>query len=116
MNVHFQCIKLLVEKGADGVNTKDNKGKTPLFAAAERGSYQSIEKLVELGADVNIRDNENCPPLFVLRKNRFHDCLKLIIQSGADVNFYEDRRNRTALMDATFYKEQKYSHTLRFRS
>ena len=47
----IECIKLLIENGAD-INTEDDLGYSPLLYACKRGSSNIIQYLCDLGADV----------------------------------------------------------------
>jgi uncharacterized protein len=49
-------VELLIERGAD-TNAVDNRGRTSLMIAAERGNAAIIETLLRRGADRTLRDN-----------------------------------------------------------
>mgnify|MGYP002526415306 CR=1 FL=1 len=49
--------EILSEINQSDVNSRDEDGWTPLHAAAESGTPDSIQALIDAGADVNARDN-----------------------------------------------------------
>ena len=54
-NEFNQCLKLLLEAGAD-VNVRSSYGETLLISAAQRGNVAALELLLHAGADVNFVD------------------------------------------------------------
>jgi ankyrin repeat protein len=56
------ALKLCFEKGAD-VNAKNSMGITAVIGAANRGSDDMLEFLVEKGAKLDVKDNEGRTPL-----------------------------------------------------
>jgi len=83
-----------------GVNTKDERGSTPLMYAAAFGSLDAMKTLVAAGADVNAKNAFDSTALLVcstdLAKVRF------LIDKGADVNA-RSKPGRTALLIASSY-------------
>jgi len=53
-NNHFNCVKILLQNGAD-ILAKEENGWSPLAFAADDGALDCIKLLVEAGTDVNIR-------------------------------------------------------------
>ena len=61
MNSHIKIVKLLIANSID-LNTKDDKGATPLHDAAEEGYKELVELLIAKGADLNsVNDDKNTP-------------------------------------------------------
>jgi len=58
----IKTVNLLIEEGAE-LNLKDNRGRTALMIAAERGHAKIVGVLREAGADLNIKDNESLTAL-----------------------------------------------------
>jgi ankyrin repeat protein len=56
------ALKLCLEKGAD-VNAKNSMGITAVIGAANRGSDDMLELLVQKGAKLDVKDNEGRTPL-----------------------------------------------------
>ena len=50
---HLDCVKTLMEKGAN-VNTTDESGRTALMRAAKNGHLDIAEHLLTAGAEVNL--------------------------------------------------------------
>jgi ankyrin repeat protein len=63
LNGRRQCVRLLLEQGAD-VNLADDDGDTPLHMAAVNGHVSVIEALVDAGAQVQ-RNKANQTPLML---------------------------------------------------
>ena len=110
-----ECLKLLLEHGAD-VNAHDSTGKTALMFAASAGSAYCVELLVKAGAEVKRLDSMNmsalswatagqnilnerstCGPSISLNgceskqlvreiRGEFLSCVRILVKSGADIN------------------------------
>ena len=94
------CVKFLIEKGADVNKARARTGNTPLICAAEGGSYECLKFLMEQGVDVNHANNKGYSVLWyaVIRGNS--KCTQVLIEAGADVN---GRRNREPIWAAAYY-------------
>lgn len=51
------CVRLLLEAGAD-VNSRQERGNTPLHTAAHMGDTATVEALLEYGADAGLRSDD----------------------------------------------------------
>ncbi|MEI0798509.1 ankyrin repeat domain-containing protein [Brachyspira intermedia] len=78
------------------INTKDAYGINALMHALIFNNLESVEFLLENGADVNSIDYEYQTPLMYAVQKNNAEIVKLLISKGADINF-KDARNRTAL-------------------
>ena len=78
------------------INTKDAYGINALMHALIFNNLESVEFLLENGADVNSIDYEYQTPLIYAVQKNNAEIVKLLISKGADINF-KDARNRTAL-------------------
>jgi ankyrin repeat protein len=97
---HLDCVKLLVEGGAD-VNQTTRYGWTPLLVATQNNHYLVGKYLLEHGGDPNIPNKGGWNPLYLATDNRNIEggdypvrpadmdqleYIKLLIDKGADVN------------------------------
>ena len=88
-----ECIRLLVEAGAD-VNARDSLGNTPLHKTYAK---EIEEELLKLGANVNARNNDGETPIFTT----FDDsAITLYAKHGADLTI-RNNKGQTALEAAS---------------
>ena len=97
-----QIVKGLIEKGGD-VNTKDSRGNTALFLAANEGDLDLVKFLVEKGANANAKNDDGVTALFFedlleeydsdaednrnpSRNKDFLYISKFLVEKGANVN------------------------------
>ncbi|MHC4464183.1 MAG: ankyrin repeat domain-containing protein [Planctomycetota bacterium] len=73
-----------IEKGSD-VNTKNQRGLTPLHYAARRGHKEIVEVLLANGADVDARDRTGRTPAERALLDGHNEIIELLISNGADV-------------------------------
>ena len=86
---HAECVKTLVEAGADVNDIPDYTfvcHRTALSLAAQMGHSDSVRALIAAGADVNQMDARLCTALCYAAQGGQSECIKLLIESGADVN------------------------------
>lgn len=97
------CLKALLDAGADVTTQMGNKRNTALHLAAEDDLLDCVKILVEAGANVNARNADDQTPLHVACLAQSIETVELLIKHGADVNAtYRD--GRTAL-HASIVKE-----------
>ncbi|MGQ3890953.1 ankyrin repeat domain-containing protein [Legionella sp. CNM-4043-24] len=82
------------------VNTEQDKINIALMAAASEGDRMSVERLINLGAEVNACDKEGNTALLFAAGNGHIDVIALLVRLGADVNV-RNRYGLNALMWAT---------------
>ena len=56
-NNHGGIVELLLQHGADIDHVDTTKGWTALMRAAKRGHVETVDVLVDYGADVTLRDH-----------------------------------------------------------
>jgi ankyrin repeat protein len=66
----FELVTLIYSLGDTDVNAVDDMGSTPLHAAAQRGSKEMIQFLVDKGARLDVSTNFGWTPLDVARGYR----------------------------------------------
>ncbi len=75
-----EYVKLLLTRGAD-VNLGDNSENTPLMAAAQQGSIDSVKALLDKGADVNAKTRSGYTALKSAGQRT--DIVQLLLNAGA---------------------------------
>jgi ankyrin repeat protein len=95
----LDCVRLLLEKGAD-VNQTSADGSSPLLVAVQNGFYDVAVYRLDHGADPNLANVKNWTPLYLAVKNRNQestavpgpnkdgalDFIKIVLDRGADPN------------------------------
>ncbi|KAH8155753.1 uncharacterized protein LAJ45_00763 [Morchella importuna] len=104
---HEPLIRLLLEKGAAGVNDRDDEGLTALHRAASEGHIEIIESFLKHCADIHARTDDFSTVLHWAVTSRSEDVVRLIIKSsfnGKEIDFqnfegsvYSQRYRGTAL-------------------
>jgi hypothetical protein len=77
----FDCIDILLEKGADP-NIKNNEGKTPLHLAVEKGLMSICRILIKNNANLDVRDNKGFTPLDYAIITSNPDLIKLLAETS----------------------------------
>jgi ankyrin repeat protein len=85
--------------GGANVNSRDDKGNTPLIWAVQRRSAGLVARLLKAGADPNILCVTGLGPLQLSIANRASDIFRLLIASGAKADVARDD-GESALMTA----------------
>ena len=95
-NKMFETVQFFVEECNADVNTKNDKGETPIF----RTDLEMAKHLVKLGADVHLQSLSGESPLLVNTKWDDLDSVKFLVEEcGVDVN-QTDADGETALFYA----------------
>ncbi|TMW69795.1 hypothetical protein Poli38472_001951 [Pythium oligandrum] len=94
-----RILSILRPHGLD-VNAVDNKTKTPLHYASEKGSASAAAWLLKHGADVNAQDNAGKSPLHCAARSRCLGVVNVFLAHGAIVDALDKYGSRTALHDA----------------
>lgn len=85
-NGYTDIAFLLLDAGIE-VDAVNSKGWSSLLMAADKGCYQILSRLIEMGAEVNIQSNDaDWTPLMSASANGFVDIAEKLITEGADVN------------------------------
>jgi ankyrin repeat protein/beta-lactamase regulating signal transducer with metallopeptidase domain len=86
----IELIKFLIDKGAD-INARNNRGATPLCAAAGGDHQKVVELLLDEGADINTRGRRGATPLWTAVRNFSKETAEFLIEKGANINTPDDR-------------------------
>ena len=81
-----ECVKYLVECGADINQQGMDADHSVLSLAVENNNVELVEFLVEKGADVNIKDMFGRPPLYHATVKGYPNLITYLADNGADVN------------------------------
>ncbi|WP_082341084.1 ankyrin repeat domain-containing protein [Sporosarcina globispora] len=81
------------EKGV-GVEMDMNE---QLLQAAERKETETIERLIEEGADINKKDSDGRTAIMIATYNNDVETAKVLIRAGADVNIQDNMKNNPFL-------------------
>ena len=96
---HGRCIEELIVAGADVNWHSPTSMYTPLMRAAESGSVESIQRLLQAGANVNLGEWNNSPLQFAAYEGNA-GCVDILIKAGADVNRATTGYNSAAIIGA----------------
>jgi len=78
----LKVIKRLVSIDFD-INTKDFKGRTPLYTATLDNNIETVKLLVNLGADINLPDERGLTPLAVAKRDKYKELVLYLESIGA---------------------------------
>lgn len=94
-NSRTRTVKMLVVAGSE-VNAVHTWGESPLMVAAQYGSKDCVQKLLDCGADVNFTSPNGVNALHKATKNatlgQSTPIMKLLLDYGLDVNSRDDRQ------------------------
>ncbi len=79
------AIILFLGSGMD-VDTRDDRGWTPLMVSAFNGNEEMALLLIRCGADINAKDKAGYGPLHWASFNGYSNVVKLLIEKGANAN------------------------------
>jgi len=74
---HVEVVRYLLSTGADCNIAESTGGYTPLHWAASHGNLETIEALVEAGADPTVADRQGRLPIDMARKHGFRQMYSL---------------------------------------
>jgi ankyrin repeat protein len=124
---HPAVVRELVKHGAD-VNERSTEeqwqrqvtaeprekwlppgGMTPLLFAAREGCVDSVQTLIELGADLNATTPDGISPIVSALINGHYDVAAALVEAGADTNLV-DETGRGALYSAVDFNTMPASN------
>jgi ankyrin repeat protein len=84
-----EIVRMLIEHGFD-INKRDDWGRTPLMWAAERAPLETVQFLIDSGADVHIVSGKNMnsvssneTALQLAKRAKRRDVVSLLVRYGA---------------------------------
>ncbi|VDK79532.1 unnamed protein product [Litomosoides sigmodontis] len=91
------CQLLHYLKDSRLLNTRNDKGQTPLHRATEHNAVQCVRYLLKYGADPLIRDNRGWDSLMVAIQQGCWSTIILVLKNSSNINCYLDADNQTTL-------------------
>ena len=85
LNQSEEVLRLSKERPSWTLDCRDNKGRTPLHVAVEKGIIRCGQVLVEAGADKNARCNEGRTALYRAAVNGDRPMVEMLIQMRAEL-------------------------------
>ena len=82
-------VSMLIDNGTEGyVNRRSSNGETALHSAARSGKEETVQLLLNRGADILAADNEDLTPLDVALSQGREEIVQLLVNEGADVDAF----------------------------
>jgi len=75
-----------IEEGADVNAVSYYLEYTALMLAADNGSCETLEILIDKGADLEAKNDYGMTPLYIAAWSGKPECVKILIEKGADIN------------------------------
>lgn len=69
---------------------KPNPTVSPFCMSIVKGDFETVKKLIALGADVNEKSNGMTPAMYAAKYNKV-EILKLLVESGADLKLKSEQ-------------------------
>jgi ankyrin repeat protein len=90
-NGHLDICRMLIKAGAK-VDVHD-RGTTPLHLASIHGNTETVNLLIDEGANINARNHKGITALQLASLNGNIEIVKLLIKRGADINLSDNKDN-----------------------
>ncbi|XP_065446788.1 ankyrin repeat and SOCS box protein 3 isoform X9 [Chrysemys picta bellii] len=99
-----ECLKLLINAAPSDnyIKSKTFEGTCALHLSANNGCLESINVLLEAGAETNDVTYEETTPLFLAVENGHPEIIKLLLQHGANINGSHSWSGWNSLHQASF--------------
>lgn len=95
------------------INALDEHGFTPLINAIKSSSFDTVNSLLEKGADINLKDDNTGETALMWASAIGNlDVVKLLINKGADINI-KNKDGKTAAVLANEFKRNEIAALLK---
>lgn len=101
----YYLIDFMAENGGNLNARTEDRRETALMMAASSGALESVETLLEAGADLNAEDRSGETALMKAVRNGHFRVVRTLVEGGADIN-HADYTGRTALVYAEESRER----------
>jgi ankyrin repeat protein len=105
---HEALLAHLIKSGKYEIDSRDPRGRSPLWWASFKGHRAVMKLLLNVNIDVDNRDLNNETPLHVAAEQGHASAVQLLLGAGADVN-NKNSNNKTPLHVAA---EQGYANVV----
>ena len=93
MAASIECVKLLLEGGAD-VNSRNNRGDTALYYAVQRDNMEIVKLLLRHNADISIPGDQLNTPMHQAARVGSTEVVQMLLEAGGDVSMQNLFRSR----------------------
>lgn len=112
---NLDAVRKLIDN-SETVDTRDDKGQTPLIVAATFGYYTIMEELLNANAAPNAVRNGNRTALMMCAEKGHHICVTLLLQHAANINHRDDSTATALVLAVTRGHNESVSVLLKGRA
>ncbi|WP_312076438.1 ankyrin repeat domain-containing protein [Chryseobacterium sp.] len=123
MNINFNNLFIFIEKkqndivksflNENGIDKKDEFGRTPLMNASFSNNTELISWLLENGAEVNAKDNKGYTALHFAAQEAHDDSVNILLNNNAEINAQDENGNTPTWVCIMHWKGGKNMNNLR---
>lgn len=107
---HLDCVSRLLE-GGFGIDSIDNKLRTPLHFACLEGHTAVVEFLLNRGCQIDLQSTAGDTALHMAAMKGHSDCCKLLLKAGCKKDVLNEE-GYTAITNSVIYEKIESAHVL----